>query len=193
MRRHAMYERWFALLVFGLTTLASLQASATVLRRLTNVHGSACQTSDPETQHAQYSDTGMLVKVPSTPSPPPVSVACTVPWAQDQSLLATQKITVTLDWNSAPISTVATFNPSCMFYLLTSNGGELWYGLTLVNNPGTATPEYVFVAQATTTLPLPIYGTIVGSALYCNNVPVGVGITGYTVETCFATSLGSGC
>jgi hypothetical protein len=189
MRRHLMYQRWFVLCALGLTTLASMKASAAVLRRLTNVHGSACQTSDPETQHAQYLDTGMLVKSATSP---PVSLACPAPWAQDQSLLATQKITVTLDWNSAPLSG-GSFAPSCMFYLLTNNGGELWYVVTQINNPGTATPEYVFVAQATTTLPLPIYGTIVGSALYCNNVPVGVGISGYTIETCFSTTLLGGC
>jgi hypothetical protein len=114
-----------------------------------------------------------------------------VAWSQDQSLLATQKITVTVDWSSAPVG--GGFTPSCMFYLLTSNGGELWYNVSQINNPGTASPEYVFTAAATNVLPLPVYGTIMGSAFYCQNVPAGVGITGYTVETCFATSLLGGC
>ena len=122
-----------------------------------------------------------------------VSLACSVPWSQDASLTQSlQKVVVTLDWNSVPVSAppATAFNPSCMFYFLTSNGGELWIPLTQVNNPGTSTPEYVFnSAISLAGTPLPAYGTVIGSALYCNNVPVGVGIFGYTIDTCFSSGL----
>jgi len=157
-----------------------------MLRRLTNIHGTACQVFDAETQHAQYQDTGMTIKMTSTPL---VSVACPVPWSQDQSptSLPTQKITVSLEWTSAPVG--GGFSPSCVFYKQTNNAGGIWYGPPVINNPGTPTPEYVLTAAATTILPLPVYGTITGSALYCTGVPAGVGISSYMVETCFWNSI----
>jgi len=191
-RRRAL--SFVSLFALGLPLALVARPAAAALHRLTNIHGSACQSSDPQNQPVVYSDAGMLIKVPMTPNPPPVSLACPVPWSQDFSVTqALQKIVVALDWTSAPVSTATpAFNPSCMFYMLTNNNGELWVPLTSVNNPNTSTPEYVFVTQSGA-VPLPAYGTVIGSALYCNNVPVGVGILGYTIDTCFATSLLSGC
>ena len=184
-----MRLRWWSVLIALGVVLAPLPSQAiTILRRLTNMHGSECQTADAETQHAQYSDTGILIKTDSTPM---TSLACPTPWSQDQGLLATQKLTVTLNWISAP--TGGSFTPSCMFYLLTVNGGELFYGSPDIINPGTSNPTYVFTAAATATVPLPAYGAIIGSAVYCQNVPAGVGVTGYNIEACFATSLLGGC
>jgi hypothetical protein len=179
-------------LAFSLGLAVSRPADAT-LHRLTNIHGSSCQTQDPQNQGAIYSDTGVLVK----PTPPGalVSVACPVPWSQDMSLTQSlQKVVVALDWTSVPVSGPVTFNPSCMFYFLTNNNGELWIPLTQVNNPGTANPEFIFNSQVSLAgTPLPAYGTVIGSALYCNDVPVGVGILGYTIDTCFGPAVLSGC
>jgi len=175
-------------LVLGLALVAFARPAAAV-HRLTNVHGASCQPGDPETQHVLYSDTGMFIKSP-VPTPPNISVACSVPWSQDFSATQPlQKIVVTLDWTCAPVPGGGTsFHPSCMFYMLTSNGGESWIPLTSINRDGTSSPEYVFVSPST--MVLPAYGTVVGSALYCNDVPAGVGILGYTIDTCFAlTSL----
>jgi len=126
-----------------------------------------------------------------------VSLACSTPWSQDASLsVSLQKVVVTLDWNSVPVSTPTTFNPSCSFYFLLNNQSEIWIPLTLVNTlppASPAFPEYVFnstVNLSSTTLPA--YGTVIGSAVFCTNVPVGVGIFGYTIDTCFGPSL-TGC
>ena len=160
--------------------------------RLTNVHGSSCQPGAPETQHLIYLDSGMLISTTSTPAP--ISLACPVPWSQDLSLTQPlQKVVVTLDWSTVPTSgSPPPFNPSCMFYFITNNYSELWIPLTQTNNPGTANPEFVFNSQISLAgTILPAYGTVLGSALYCTNVPVGVGIYGYTIDTCFSSSIQS--
>jgi len=174
-------------LSFAIAVSGSANAA---VHRLTNIHGSSCQSQDPQNQPLLYSDTGMLVKRGSDPSAV-VSVACPVSWSQDASLTQSlQKVVVTLDWTSVPVSGGQTFNPSCMFYFITNNSGEIWIPLTQVNNPGTATPEFVFNSQISLSgTPLPAYGTVIGSALYCNNVPVGVGIFGYTIDTCFSSGV----
>jgi hypothetical protein len=167
--------------------LVSASAEA-ALHRFTNVHGSSCQPQTPKTQSMIYSDTGAVISTASTPAP--ISLACPVPWSQDMSATQPlQKVVVTLDWSLAPVSG---FSPSCMFYFILNNYSELWIPLTQINNSGTANPEYVFNSQISLAgTPLPAYGTVLGSALFCSNVPVGVGIYGYTIDTCFSTSLAS--
>ncbi len=175
-------------LSFAIAVSSSADAA---VHRLTNVHGSSCQSGDPQNQPVFYSDTGIMVKTGTDPTAV-VSLACSVPWSQDASLTQSlQKVVVTLDWTSVPVSgTAPAFNPSCMFYFITNNNGELWIPLTQVNNPGTANPEYVFNSQISLSgTPLPGYGTVIGSALFCNNVPVGVGVFGYTIDTCFSSGL----
>lgn len=169
----------------ALSLAPATQAAAGLLHRFTNFHGASCQAGDPQTQFVTYGENGMMVKSTNTT---PISVICSMPWSQDLSLLTLQKISVSLEFSSAPIGDGG-FTPGCYLDIATINGGGLSQGVTQINNPGTATPEYVWIAVSSTTNPLPAWGTVVSSALYCQGLPAGVVITGYTIDTC----LGVGC
>lgn len=168
----------------ALSLAPATQAAAGLLHRFTNFHGASCQVGDPETQRVTYGENGMMVK---STNPSPISAVCSMPWSQDLSLLTLQKITVSLEFSSAPVG--GGFTPGCFLDIITINGGGLSQGVTQINNAGTPTPEYVWIAQSSSTNPLPAWGTVVSSALYCQGLPAGVVITGYTIDTC----LGVGC
>jgi hypothetical protein len=169
----------------ALSLAPATQAAAGQLQRFSNFHGASCQVGDPETQHVTYGENGMMVK---STNPSPISAVCSMPWSQDLVPLSLQKITVSLEFSSAPVGGGG-FTPGCFLDITTLNGGGLSQGVTQINNPGTATPEYVWIAQSSNTNPLPAWGTVVSSALYCQGLPAGVVITGYTINTC----LGVGC
>ena len=186
MRRRA----WYLLALLG--PLVSLPVHALPSWRVTYSHGSSCQTSDPASQPALYQDTGIQVKVTSAGGM--ASLSCPLTWSQDSSATNTlQKLIVTMDWNSVPVgASPGTFAPSCTLYLTTLALGEVAYGLTQINNAGTPTPEYVFVALPTLVQPLPPWGLLLGSGLYCTSVPQGVGVLGFSVQSCVAGATG-GC
>ena len=184
MRRRA----WYSLALLG--TLFSLPAHALPAWRVSYSHGSSCQTNDPIAMPALYQDTGIQIKV--TAGGLPASLSCPTTWSQDLNANTLQKIIVTLDWNSVPVSGGGSFAPTCTFYVLSLALGEVAYGLTQINNPGTPNPEYVFVAVPTVAFPLPAWGLVLGSGLYCTGVPQGVGVLGYSVQSCIAGATG-GC
>ena len=185
MRRRA----WYSLALLG--TLIALPVRAAPSWRVTYGHGSACQTNDPVVQPALYQDTGIQIKV--TSSGQAASLSCPLSWSQDLNANTLQKLIVTLDWNSVPVSVGAgSFSPTCTFYVLSLALGEVAYGLTQINNAGTANPEYVFVALPTAVFPLPAWGLVLGSGVYCTGVPQGVGVLGYSVQSCIAGATG-GC
>jgi hypothetical protein len=159
-------------------------AAAGLLHRYTNYHGSSCQANDPESQHVLYAENGMMVK---SNNPSPISAVCSMPWSQDLSALLLNKITVSLEFSSAPVG--SGFTPGCYLDIVTVNGGGMSVRETQINRQGTANPEYVWVVQSSLTDPLPAWGTVASTALYCAGLPTGVIVTGYTIDTC----LGLGC
>jgi hypothetical protein len=173
--------------LFSLAVVVAMFAvsrSAHAFHRYEVFHGASCQVSDPAHQSVLYSDAGITVNT-TTNNP---ALTCPINWSQDSGMpwaLAFQKMTASLQWFSAPTG-AGGFSPSCMLYVTTTAGSELFATVDHINNPGTPNPTYVFVFATSIAL-----GNVLSSNLYCTNIPMGVGISGYTIDNCFSSALTS--
>ena len=116
-----------------------------------------------------------------------VSLACSTPWSQDASLtLSLQKVVVTLDWNSVPVSVgpLTTFSPQLhVLFPDQQPVGEIWIPLDPGQLSGHGDPGVRLQLHGQPILSFddlcPVYGTVIGvSSSSARMFPTGVGIFG---------------